>query len=480
MLAPITVEGKDSPVVADVSKVPCTATPRVGSRRTVVGVLVVALVLACTLGSMGGSAVAQEAIVIDDPRLDPSLGGVQVDSDSYRAALAAVRSVEASRSAAQARLADADERVASLGSRTEELSAEIAIAEQRRAEAQRQFDTLQGSLRHLAVESYKQGRDPGAAVVLTEAEEATNALRDSAVVDSLARRRQEQVRAQREVIEDNVAIIERDTEDLANVSSDLDKARTEQTDAESDTKRLTEDARAARRTLADWRLAADVVGTDLPLVALDAYVRAANRLAAEQPTCGLRWWGLAGIGKVESGHGTAGGSRLGADGKTSSRIIGIVLDGSNNTAVVGDSDGGALDDDPEFDRAVGPMQFLPGSWRTLGRDGNGDGRADPDNMYDAALAAAGLLCRAGGSGLDTDAGLYRAALGYNASAAYASLVVRYAKGYAAAEEQIIPPPPPTTTTTVVEAPPEVAPPLPPLFPPVTPPAAPSSTVPTAN
>ncbi len=147
------------------------------------------------------------------------------------------------------------------------------------------------------------------------------------------------------------------------------------------------------------------------------------------------------------------GSRLGADGKTSNRIIGIVLDGSNNTAVVGDSDGGALDDDPEFDRAVGPMQFLPGSWRTLGRDGNGDGRADPDNMYDAALAAAGLLCRAGGSGLDTDAGLYRAALGYNASAAYASLVVRYAKGYAAAEEQIIPPPPTTTTTTVVEAPP---------------------------
>jgi len=88
------------------------------------------------------------------------------------------------------------------------------------------------------------------------------------------------------------------------------------------------------------------------------------------------------------------------------------------------------------------MQFIPGSWRMLGRDGDGDGRADPSNIYDAALAAAGLLCQAGGTGLDTDAGLRRAALGYNASAAYADLVVRTARAYAAAEQQIIPPPPP--------------------------------------
>jgi hypothetical protein len=117
------------------------------------------------------------------------------------------------------------------------------------------------------------------------------------------------------------------------------------------------------------------------------------------------------------------------------------------------------------------MQFIPTSWRSLGRDGNGDGRADPSNIYDAAYAAAVLLCGAGGSGLDTDAGLYRAALGYNNSGRYADLVVRTANGYQAAESQLIPPPPPPPTT--VPATPEA--------PAVTPvpvdPAAPTTTAP---
>ena len=102
------------------------------------------------------------------------------------------------------------------------------------------------------------------------------------------------------------------------------------------------------------------------------------------------------------------------------------------------------------------MQFLPSSWRVFGRDGNGDGRRDPNNIYDAALAAAALLCRAGGTGLDTGAGLHRAALGYNASQSYADEVVAYGRRYADDQSRIIPPPP-TTTTTV--APPPSTPPV---------------------
>jgi hypothetical protein len=43
-------------------------------------------------------------------------------------------------------------------------------------------------------------------------------------------------------------------------------------------------------------------------------------------------------------------------------------------------------------RAVGPMQFIASTWRRVQVDGNGDGRGDPDNIYDAALGAAVYLC----------------------------------------------------------------------------------------
>jgi membrane-bound lytic murein transglycosylase B len=125
-----------------------------------------------------------------------------------------------------------------------------------------------------------------------------------------------------------------------------------------------------------------------------------------------------------------------ANGDLTQSIIGIPLDGNNGTAVIGDSDGGELDGDTGFDRAVGPMQFIPTSWRTLGRDGNGDGTADPQNMYDAALAAAHLLCR--GRTLDTDNGLRGAFLGYNNSQAYASLVLDRTHAY---DLYLIPPVP---------------------------------------
>src|SRR5699024_5291146 len=77
-------------------------------------------------------------------------------------------------------------------------------------------------------------------------------------------------------------------------------------------------------------------------------------------------------------------------------IIGVQLDGSPGFAEIPDTDGGELDGDPEFDRAVGPMQFIPESWRKYGRDANGDGRADPNQIDDAAVASARLLCETGG------------------------------------------------------------------------------------
>jgi hypothetical protein len=155
-------------------------------------------------------------------------------------------------------------------------------------------------------------------------------------------------------------------------------------------------------------------GAALPASVFAAYRHAEAELARTAPGCRLRWQVLAAIGQVESGQ--ARGGRVTADGTTVAPILGPRLDGGA-FAVVGDTDGGAYDGDAAYDRAVGPMQFIPSTWARWGSDGNGDGRADPDNVFDAALAAGRYLC-AGGRDLSDPAELDRAILGYNHSEAY--------------------------------------------------------------
>jgi membrane-bound lytic murein transglycosylase B len=232
------------------------------------------------------------------------------------------------------------------------------------------------------------------------------------------------------------ALVARTAEELADVRQRVAETTAARDDAIESGARATSDLDRFGRQVADTRLEARVVGLDFTFVVLDAYVKAATMLAGERPECGLRWTALAGIGRTESSHGTFGGAQVRADGSITRPIIGIPLDGNNGTAVIGDSDGGELDGDPSVDRAVGPMQFIPTSWRSLGRDGNDDGRADPQNMYDAALAAANLLCRS--QRLDTDGGMRSAFLRYNNSSAYAALVLERTHRY---DQFVIPPVP---------------------------------------
>ena len=98
------------------------------------------------------------------------------------------------------------------------------------------------------------------------------------------------------------------------------------------------------------------------------------------------------------------------------------------TAVITDTDGGILDGDVRNDRAVGPMQFIPSTWERYAADGNRDGIADPQNLYDAARAAATYLCAAGGD-LSTDAGRRRAIYAYNHSDAYVAKVLGFTQEY---------------------------------------------------
>ncbi|GGQ06235.1 hypothetical protein BKA00_003347 [Actinomadura coerulea] len=121
---------------------------------------------------------------------------------------------------------------------------------------------------------------------------------------------------------------------------------------------------------------------------LDLYKQAARSCS------GLSWTVLAAIGQVESDHGrNAGRSSAGA---------------------------------------LGPMQFLPSTWKAYGVDGDRDGKADIMNPYDAIPGAAKYLC-ANGAGRGGRQ-LYRAVWQYNHADWYVQKVLNLARAYSARYE----------------------------------------------
>jgi membrane-bound lytic murein transglycosylase B len=187
-------------------------------------------------------------------------------------------------------------------------------------------------------------------------------------------------------------------------------------------------AEPIRDVLSSSQVIQTLGASGIPAVAVDAYNGAADRLAADNPDCGIRWSLLAAIGRVESNHGRFGGAELRADGYGTRPIRGIPLDGRPNVALIRDTDDGALDGDTTFDRAVGPMQFIPSTWQSVGVDANDDGRRDPNNIFDATRGAAGYLCDGGGD--LTDIGdQARAVRRYNNADEYVRVVLSLARMY---------------------------------------------------
>lgn len=377
------------------------------------------------------AAPAQPTIPSEDVAvISPELAAVRVDSARYRAAADALATTQVGLANAQRTRLESQAQLVALRATDDQLTMQIAADTARKKKAAARLAEIRAAMRDLAVANYINGGnnldDLTAAVnaevatavgrqkVLTravntsqQADEATTSARyDDAVNDiGLGVDLRDGIRARIAAV---TAVHDQAAMDEANLGAKLlvDQVEVEQS-----------------------RAMAPVVGADFPLVVMDAYFRAAQTMADVQPSCGIQWWAVAGIAKVEGRHGTYGGSTVLANGDTTRRIIGIPLNGLNDTAVIADSDGGRLDGDPSVDRAVGPMQFIPSTWSRWATDGNGDGIEDPHNLYDAARTAARYLCQSG-PGLDEDGGLTRAFLSYNRSDPYAANVLSWAHTYA--------------------------------------------------
>ena len=202
----------------------------------------------------------------------------------------------------------------------------------------------------------------------------------------------------------------------------------------------TEDSMDASSVDSEW-LASTAQSTGIPERVLQAYVAAGVWAEKNRNGCRLGWNTIAAIGSVETNHGRYEGSSVQPDGTLDTPIIGAQLNGMG-VAQIDDTDEGRLDGDDEYDRAVGPMQFIPDSWNRHGLDANGDGVKDPNNIDDAAMTTASYLCVAGDMG--TAPGWERSVLSYNNSLDYVSKVYNAAVLYARSVDPGAPAPPAQT------------------------------------
>jgi membrane-bound lytic murein transglycosylase B len=369
------------------------------------------------------------------PRTSVELTGIEVDSAAFRRAEGAYAGVEEVHRTARDLRRGLDTERSVLESVSSQLAATQRSGSARAAAAARRLAVIEAAISDLVVSSYVGGA--GSDRITAALADPTPAVNDAERRAVLAAASLETLLAEREHL---VAVRDAAEHEAASAAEGMGRVRVrileiaeERREAEAAEVARGEDLARERVAYEEARVLASVVGVDFPLVALDAYHRAAGAMGREQPGCGIRWWALAGISRVEGRHGTYGGSSLAADGQTTRRIIGIPLNGENETMAIPDTDGGALDGDPVWDRAVGPMQFIPSTWRRFAADGTGNGVADPHNLYDATLAAARYLCRSSGS-MASDDGMRRGFIAYNRSTAYVERVLGLARGYERALE----------------------------------------------
>ncbi|UFS93398.1 hypothetical protein [Nocardia huaxiensis] len=158
----------------------------------------------------------------------------------------------------------------------------------------------------------------------------------------------------------------------------------------------------------------------IPEIALASYAYAASVMDRSATGCHIGWPTLAAIGAVASDHGRAGGATLGRDATVSPALRALSRENMESRTVA-DTDGGRIDGDNHQDVPMGPMQLMPSVWEQWSVSARNETTASPDNLDDAALSVARLLCAAGGD-LATAEGWAKAVAAVNPAASFASAV----------------------------------------------------------
>lgn len=383
-------------------------------------------------GSQADGAVSPVAALVPDETLDPRLVALDLRGDGWSAAVERLESALFTRAENDREWRGAERLLG-------ELQAERRIVVMARADADGQLAALRAELaavdeilRARALEQYVHFGDDPVVELLVDSTSDTDRRRG----EELSRHVDEVQLGTRTELRETYDSRVREIDSLAGRLLQLDlsiasaEVRRERAallaplfEAEVDTAIV--GVRRARRS-------ATIAGLDISVVALDAYLNAERLLGQAFAGCNAEWWMIAGVARVESRHGRIGGRELQAAGRPSAPIIGIALDGGPGVRAIHDTDDGRYDGDEEWDRAVGPLQFIPETWRGRGRDATGDGVADPQNIYDAAYSAGRYLCALGGD-LSSRGALRAAFFGYNNSTAYVDAVITHADRYSTFE-----------------------------------------------
>ena len=375
------------------------------------------------------TAIASVAELVDDETLDPRIVAMDLDGTIWDERVAELDAVLFAQADAERRLAttsaalvDAQLDMAAEEAALADLRHEVDVADER-------IDEHRRVLQARALELFVSHGEEEQLDELQSIDEATEGARNRQLASEVDEHQLEllgTLEADRAGLTVRIADLESRLLGLVATVASLEQAEVTATD---DLERAVAARPAAIEGVRSARRSASLPGLDLSVTALDAYLRAEVSLADTDPACNIEWWMIAGVGRVESRHGSLGGRSLDADGRPNRPIIGIALDGGPGVKAIVDTDDGGMDGDTEWDRAVGPMQFIPETWSIRGRDGDGDGVADVHNLYDAAVSAGRYLCRLGGDLRDLE-NLREAYFGYNTSSAYVTLVERHALRYA--------------------------------------------------
>ena len=379
-------------------------------------------------GAASDDAIASVAVLIPDDRLDPRILALELSGRTWRdaverfdAALFAANDNTRQLDVARRRLADLTDEQQTTVADYERVSTEVAEIDER-------LVVVEQILQQRALDRFLNfGSDD--LVGLDDPSLATDAARSTELgerVDEVQFSTREDLLARQGSTErEQLDLLARQIELAAEIESTTQVIAAR----EAAVPDLLGEVDAAAANVRSARWTATIPGTDLSVVALDAYLNAEALLRDVWPSCSIRWWMIAGVARIESRHGRYAGRTLRADGRVDRPIIGIALDGGPGVRAIHDTDDGVFDQDEVWDRAVGPLQFIPETWRNRGRDGSGDDWADPQNMYDAAYSAGRYLCAIGGD-LSSRSNLRSAYFGYNNSSAYVDDVIGHADRYA--------------------------------------------------